>query len=397
MTVIGSLKEGAAPLPHDEAERVRIARAFAGRPVWLAASTHPGEEEVVLAAHVRARRALPMLALILAPRHPARGDALAEMLRARGFQVAQRSGKARPIAADTDVYLADTLGEMGLWYRIASVSFVGGSLVAVGGHNPFEPALLGSAILHGPHVRNFLDPYRRLQRGRRGGRGARRGGAGRGAGRDHGARPRRRHGRRRLGRLQRGRRGHRRRARRDRRLSRPAALMRAPRLLGEPAGAAGAARAPAGARSAWAWAAVTRRRLARGPGARAGVPVICVGNLTAGGAGKTPDRHRAGRAAARRAAARCTCSRAATAAASRGRSGSIPARHAAAEVGDEPLLLAAFAPVWVGARPRRLGARGGRRRGRGAAARRRLPEPRPRQGPLASWWSTRASASATAG
>jgi 3-deoxy-D-manno-octulosonic-acid transferase len=159
--VTGSLKEGAAPLGHDEAERVRVARALAGRPVWLAASTHPGEEEVVLAAHARARRALPMLALILAPRHPVRGDGLAEMLRARGLVVAQRS-RGEPVTPDTDVYLADTLGEMGLWYRVAAVSFVGGSLVEVGGHNPFEPALLGSAILHGPHVRNFADGYGRL-------------------------------------------------------------------------------------------------------------------------------------------------------------------------------------------------------------------------------------------
>ena len=159
--VTGSLKEGAAPLGHDEAERVRLSKTLAGRPVWLAASTHPGEEEVALAAHAAARRALPMLALILAPRHPERGDALAEMLRARGLCTAQRS-KGEPLTADTDVYLADTLGEMGLWYRIAPVSFVGGSLAEVGGHNPFEPALLGSAILHGPHVRNFADGYARL-------------------------------------------------------------------------------------------------------------------------------------------------------------------------------------------------------------------------------------------
>lgn len=159
--VAGSLKEGASPLAHDEPERVRLTRALAGRPVWLAASTHPGEEEMVLAAHAAARRALPMLALILAPRHPDRGDALAQMLRGRGLCTAQRS-KGEPLTADTDVYLADTLGEMGLWYRLAPVSFVGGSLAEVGGHNPFEPALLGSAILHGPHVRNFADGYARL-------------------------------------------------------------------------------------------------------------------------------------------------------------------------------------------------------------------------------------------
>jgi 3-deoxy-D-manno-octulosonic-acid transferase len=90
-----------------------------------------------------------------------RGDAVAEMLRGRGFAVAQRS-KGEALDADTEVYLADTLGEMGLWYRIAPVSFVGGSLVAVGGHNPFEPALLGSAILHGPFVRNFAEAYARF-------------------------------------------------------------------------------------------------------------------------------------------------------------------------------------------------------------------------------------------
>ncbi len=161
ISVEGSLKEGAAPLPYDEGERRRLAGAFARRPVWLAASTHPGEEEIVLAAHARARRALPMLGLVLAPRHPNRGDALAEMLRGRGLSVAQRSKGEEP-GVDVDVYLADTLGEMGLWYRIAAVAFVGGSLVDVGGHNPFEPALLGCAILHGPHVRNFIDAYRRL-------------------------------------------------------------------------------------------------------------------------------------------------------------------------------------------------------------------------------------------
>lgn len=162
LRVVGTLKEGAAPLSHDEAERVRLARALARRPVWLAASTHPGEEDTVFAVYRIARRTLPMLALILAPRHPARGDALAEMLRGHGARVAQRS-KGEAIEPDTEVYLADTLGEMGLWYRIASVSFVGGSLVPVGGHNPFEPALLGCAILHGPHVRNFAEAYARLK------------------------------------------------------------------------------------------------------------------------------------------------------------------------------------------------------------------------------------------
>jgi len=161
LEVAGTLKEGAAPLTHDEAERARLARALAARPVWLASSTHEGEDAAALDAHLAARKVFPMLAMILAPRHPARGDALAAMTRDRGLSVAQRS-KGEPFGGDTDVYLADTLGEMGLWYRIASVSYIGGSLVEVGGHNPFEPALLGSAILHGPHVRNFADGYARL-------------------------------------------------------------------------------------------------------------------------------------------------------------------------------------------------------------------------------------------
>jgi 3-deoxy-D-manno-octulosonic-acid transferase len=161
VTVMGTLKEGAAPLEHDEAERVRLGRAFAGRPLWLAASTHDGEEAIVSRVLREARKALPMLVLVLAPRHPVRGDELAKTLRAEGWAVAQRSKSEAP-GPEVDIYLADTLGEMGLWYRMASVAFVGGSLTPVGGHNPFEPALLGCAIIHGPHVRNFAEAYARL-------------------------------------------------------------------------------------------------------------------------------------------------------------------------------------------------------------------------------------------
>lgn len=161
VVVTGTLKEGAAPLEHDEEERRRITRALAGRPVWVAASTHEGEEKAVSAVLTEVRRSLPMLAVILAPRHPVRGDALAAFLRGEGWCVAQRS-KGEAIGPETDIYLADTLGEMGLWYRVASVAFVGGSLVEVGGHNPFEPALLGCAVIHGPHVRNFAEAYARL-------------------------------------------------------------------------------------------------------------------------------------------------------------------------------------------------------------------------------------------
>ncbi|MBF9035192.1 3-deoxy-D-manno-octulosonic acid transferase [Rhodobacterales bacterium HKCCE2091] len=161
MEITGTLKEGAAALPYDEAERADFAAHLGGRPVWLAASTHEGEEEIVLAAHDKALRVNPRLLLILAPRHPQRGDGIAALLDRNGWSVARRS-LDEPVDADTQVYLADTLGEMGLWYRLAPISFVGGSLAPIGGHNPFEPAALGSAILHGPYVTNFVDIYQRL-------------------------------------------------------------------------------------------------------------------------------------------------------------------------------------------------------------------------------------------
>ena len=159
--VTGTLKEGAAALPCDEDERARLARVLNGRPVWLAASTHPGEEQKVLEAHKQALRVNPRLLLILVPRHPERGDQVADLIDAHGCSYARRSRGECP-ETDCAVYLADTLGEMGLWFRLAPISFVGGSLEPIGGHNPFEPAALGSVILHGPYVSNFVDIYQRL-------------------------------------------------------------------------------------------------------------------------------------------------------------------------------------------------------------------------------------------
>ena len=161
LEVTGTLKEGAAPLPHDEAEMARLTAEFAGRPVWLAASTHDGEEALAAGAQAHALRSWHKLLMILAPRHPERGAAISHGLREAGWKVARRS-EGEAVTGTTQIYLADTLGEMGLWYRLAPVSFVGGSLVDVGGHNPFEPAALGSAVLHGPHVHNFADIYARL-------------------------------------------------------------------------------------------------------------------------------------------------------------------------------------------------------------------------------------------
>lgn len=157
----GSLKESGGALPHDEDARERITQALETRPVWLAASTHPGEDELAAQAHRIARRTAPRLLLIIAPRYPERGPEIAETLRKGGWKIKMRSEGDDPDAT-CEIYIADTLGEMGLWYRIAPLTFLAGSLTTVGGHNPYEPAALGSAIIHGPHTANAKDIYERL-------------------------------------------------------------------------------------------------------------------------------------------------------------------------------------------------------------------------------------------
>ncbi|KAB2882289.1 MAG: 3-deoxy-D-manno-octulosonic acid transferase, partial [Albidovulum sp.] len=129
--------------------------------VLVGASTHEGEEAVVLAAFHMARAARPDLRLILAPRHPRRRAEVEAAIRAAGLAFATRSAGAEPDPA-LPVYLADTLGEMDRWYAGAGMTFVGGSLVDRGGHTPFEPAAHGSAILTGPHVANAVPAYAAL-------------------------------------------------------------------------------------------------------------------------------------------------------------------------------------------------------------------------------------------
>lgn len=160
--VTGSLKEDLPPLEANADALAALQTALAGRDCWLAASTHAGEEEAVVAAHALAHPDRGAL-LIVVPRHPERGGEVTGMLRARGWVVAQRSAGELPDAR-CEIYVADTMGEMGLWYRLAPVAFVGGSLANVGGHNPYEPALLGCAVIHGPHVFNFAEIHARLRR-----------------------------------------------------------------------------------------------------------------------------------------------------------------------------------------------------------------------------------------
>lgn len=161
VSVSGNLKFDGAPLPVDDAELTRIEVAIGDRPRWLAASTHPGEEAIAADVHARLKGRLPNLLTVIAPRHPIRGDDLRRDLAARGLTVASRSLGEAPSSA-TDVYLTDTIGEMGLIYRLAPIAFVGGSLVDRGGQNPIEPARLGRAVLHGPETHNFADVYREL-------------------------------------------------------------------------------------------------------------------------------------------------------------------------------------------------------------------------------------------
>ena len=151
------LKQAAAPLPHDEAELEAMKAELCGRPVVVAASTHPGEEEQIVAALKTLPEPRPLL--VLAPRHPARGKDVAEMLRAQGLRHARRSVGDR-LLGDTEVYLADTLGELGLLFRLAEVVIMGGGFgEGVGGHNPLEPARLGLPVVTGPDVANFRETY----------------------------------------------------------------------------------------------------------------------------------------------------------------------------------------------------------------------------------------------
>ena len=161
ISTTGNLKLD-APAPAADPDLLQaLTDAIAGRPVIAAASTHPGEETMVMDAHRRLRHSFPGLLTIVAPRHPDRGPGIAEIARLSGLTPALRSEGALP-QAQTDVYVADTLGELGLVYRVAPIVFMGGSLVSHGGQNPVEAAKLGAAILHGPHVFNFAAIYQAL-------------------------------------------------------------------------------------------------------------------------------------------------------------------------------------------------------------------------------------------
>lgn len=152
-----NLKTVGEPLPFDPAELARLKSAAGARRVVLAANTHPGEDEIVIDAIRQAD--LRDTLLVVAPRHPDRGAAVAALLEHAGFQAARRAA-GEPLTAETTAYVADTLGEMGLLYRLADVVVMGGAfLPGIGGHNPLEPARLARPILTGPHSFNATSLY----------------------------------------------------------------------------------------------------------------------------------------------------------------------------------------------------------------------------------------------
>jgi 3-deoxy-D-manno-octulosonic-acid transferase len=150
---VGDLKSAAKTLPADVAALDELRQQIAGRPCWLAASTHEGEDEIAIAVHRQIATDHPGLLTIIAPRHPIRSDGIAALAKVKDLRVARRS-RGEPIADEVDIYLADTFGELGLFYSLSEIAFVGGSLVDKGGHNPFEAARLDCAVLFGPHTAN---------------------------------------------------------------------------------------------------------------------------------------------------------------------------------------------------------------------------------------------------
>ena len=161
ITNIGNLKLDVPAPPADAPTLSKLTGIVVTRSVIAAASTHPGEEDEIIAAHQRLRAKHPTLLTIIAPRHPERGPGIAEAAKGAGLSVALRSHGDLP-KPGIDVFIADTLGELGLIYRLAPIVFMGGSLASRGGQNPIEAIRLGAAIVHGPHVWNFAEIYASL-------------------------------------------------------------------------------------------------------------------------------------------------------------------------------------------------------------------------------------------
>jgi 3-deoxy-D-manno-octulosonic-acid transferase len=161
VTSTGNLKLDAPAPPVNDAMLRQLKLTIGIRPVIAAASTHEGEESAMIAAHQKLRDKHPALLTVIAPRHPQRGEAIAEIAKTAGLNVGLRSRGDEP-KQSVDIYIADTLGELGLIYRLTPIVFMGGSLISHGGQNPIEALRLGAAVVHGPHISNFAEIYTTL-------------------------------------------------------------------------------------------------------------------------------------------------------------------------------------------------------------------------------------------
>ncbi|MBQ9235512.1 MAG: 3-deoxy-D-manno-octulosonic acid transferase [Alphaproteobacteria bacterium] len=160
---LGNIKYAGLPLPIDEKAKKELTKQIGGRRLWLISSTHDDEEIRIAKAHKKLKKKYPDLLLIVAPRHPNRGEEISELIKKLDLKTALRS-KSEKLSKDVDVYIADTIGEMGLWYELAEIVFVGGSLVAHGGQNFIEPSRVRDAVIVGPHMHNFTDAMSRARK-----------------------------------------------------------------------------------------------------------------------------------------------------------------------------------------------------------------------------------------
>lgn len=157
-TCVGNLKYAVVPLSYNKDELAKLRNMIGDRPVFVVSSTHPGEEERLLSAFLTIKKRYPNMLMVIAPRHPARGEEIKSLIEVNRLKVAKRSA-GEIIKPNTDIYIADTMGELGLFYTLSNVVFVGGSFAPIGGHNPMEPARLHCVVLSGKTVHNFKETY----------------------------------------------------------------------------------------------------------------------------------------------------------------------------------------------------------------------------------------------
>jgi 3-deoxy-D-manno-octulosonic-acid transferase len=155
VVVTGTIKAMSAPLACDAMQLHTWQAGLSGRPVWLLASSHPQEEELALQVHQLLLQTHPNALLLIAPRDPHRGPEIAQLCQSSCLLRSQSDA----LPEIESIYIADSIGDMGLWYRLAPIAMLGGSWAAIGGHNPYEPLALTCQVLHGPHVWNFAESY----------------------------------------------------------------------------------------------------------------------------------------------------------------------------------------------------------------------------------------------